>query len=342
MTSKTPKIKITDVAAYADVSVSTVSLVLSNKGRISTATIDKVNQAVAKLGYVRNTAAANLRTSHSNLIGLVLSDITDPFYTEITAGISEELEQQGYLLFLAQSNHSPQKLIQCVQSMIQQGVAGIAFSPVREATATVIAMAQQAGIPAVCLARAAMNNEVEYIGPDNHQAAVLATQHFIEQGHRHIAYIGGSGESLTRAERLGGFGSTLIQYGLPFKNEWIIETNNQQQHAATTVQQLLTQHPKITAILCHSPMVALGAIYGVKRSGKSVGKDNYIDQQVAIISFDDIAEATLIQPSLTVVSSPVREIGQQAGKRLLSKMNNNNNDIQRLILAPQLICRDSA
>ncbi|MCD9485013.1 Mal regulon transcriptional regulator MalI [Photobacterium phosphoreum] len=342
MTSKTPKIKITDVAAYADVSVSTVSLVLSNKGRISTATIDKVNQAVAELGYVRNTAAANLRTSHSNLIGLVLSDITDPFYTEITAGISEELEQQGYLLFLAQSNHSPQKLIQCVQSMIQQGVAGIAFSPVREATATVIAMAQQAGIPAVCLARAAMNNEVDYIGPDNHQAAVLATQHFIEQGHRHIAYIGGSGESLTRAERLDGFGSTLIQYGLPFKNEWIIETNNQQQHAATTVQQLLTQHPKITAILCNSPTVALGAIYGVKRSGKSVGKDNYIDQQVAIISFDDIAEATLIQPSLTVVSSPVREIGQQAGKRLLSKMNNNNNDIQRLILAPQLICRDSA
>ena len=342
MTSKTPKIKITDVAAYADVSVSTVSLVLSNKGRISTATIDKVNQAVAALGYVRNTAAANLRTSHSNLIGLVLSDITDPFYTEITAGISEELEQQGYLLFLAQSNHSPQKLIQCVQSMIQQGVAGIAFSPEREATATVIAMAQQAGIPAVCLARAAMNNDVDYIGPDNHQAAVLATQHFIEQGHRHIAYIGGSGESLTRAERLGGFGSTLIQYGLPFKNEWIIETNNQQQHAATTVQQLLTQHPKITAILCHSPTVALGAIYGVKRSGKSVGKDNYIDQQVAIISFDDIAEATLIQPSLTVVSSPAREIGQQAGKRLLSKMTNNNADIQRLILAPQLICRDSA
>lgn len=342
MTSKTPKIKITDVAAYAGVSVSTVSLVLSNKGRISTATIDKVNQAVAALGYVRNTAAANLRTSHSNLIGLVLSDITDPFYTEITAGISEELEQQGYLLFLAQSNHNPQKLIQCVQSMIQQGVAGIAFSPDREATATIITMAQQAGIPAICLARATVNNDVDYIAPDNHQAAVIACQYLIKQGHRHIAYVGGSGESLTRAERLGGFGSTLIQYGLPFKNEWIIETNNQQQHAATTVQQLLTQHPKITAILCHSPTVALGAIYGVKRSGKSVGKDNYIDQQVAIISFDDIAEATLIQPSLTVVSSPVREIGQQAGKRLLSKMNNNNNDIQRLILAPQLICRDSA
>ncbi|OBU28315.1 Mal regulon transcriptional regulator MalI [Photobacterium kishitanii] len=342
MASKTPKIKITDVAAYADVSVSTVSLVLSNKGRISPATIDKVNQAVTALGYVRNTAAANLRTSHSNLIGLVLTDITDPFYTEITAGISDELEQQGYLLFLAQSNRCPQKLIQCVQSMIQQGVAGIAFSPVREATATVITMAQQAGIPAVCLARATINNEVDYIGPDNHQAAVIASRYLIEQGHRHIAYVGGSGESLTRAERLGGFGSTLIQYGLPFKNEWILEADNQQQHAATTVQQLLTQHPKITAILCHSPTIALGALYGVKRSGKSVGKDNYIDQQVAIISFDDMAEATLSQPSLTVVSSPIREIGQHAGRRLLARMKSDDGMIQRLILAPQLICRDSA
>ncbi|SKC33761.1 Mal regulon transcriptional regulator MalI [Photobacterium piscicola] len=342
MASKTPKIKITDVAAYADVSVSTVSLVLSNKGRISTATIDKVNQAVADLGYVRNTAAANLRTSHSNLIGLVLADITDPFYTEITAGISEVLEQQGYLLFLAQSNHNPQKLIQCVQSMIQQGVAGIAFSPEREATATVITMAQQAGIPAICLARATVNNDVDYIAPDNHQAAVIASQYLIKQGHRHIAYVGGSGESLTRAERLGGFGSTLIQYGLPFKNEWIIEAGNQQLHAATTVQQLLTQHPKITAILCHSPTVALGAIYGVKRCGKSVGKDNYIDQQVAIISFDDIAEATLSQPSLTVVSSPVRNIGYQAGQRLLMRMKANDSAVQHIILTPQLICRDSA
>lgn len=125
-------------------------------------------------------------------------------------------------------------------------------------------------------------------------------------------------------------------------NEWIIEADNQQQHAATIVHQLLTQHPKITAILCHSPTIALGAIYGVKRSGKSVGKDNYIDQQVAIISFDDIAEATLSQPSLTVVSSQIREIGQQAGKRLLARMGTDTGAIKRLILPPQLICRDSA
>ncbi len=108
------------------------------------------------------------------------------------------------------------------------------------------------------------------------------------------------------------------------------------------MQQLLTQHPKITAILCHSPTIALGALYGVKRSGKSVGKDNYIDQQVAIISFDDMAEATLSQPSLTVVSSPIREIGQHAGRRLLARMKSDDGMIQRLILAPQLISRDSA
>ncbi|PSV29890.1 MULTISPECIES: Mal regulon transcriptional regulator MalI [unclassified Photobacterium] len=340
--AKSSKVKITDVADYAGVSVSTVSLVLGNKGRISKATIDKVNQAVEALGYVRNNAAANLRSNHSNLIGWILADITDPFYTEVTAGLSDELEQHDHMLFLAQSNHQADKLIQCVQSMIQQGVAGIAFSPVREATNKVLEMAKQANIPAVCLARSAVNNEVDYIGPDNHQAAILATQHLIQQGHRHIAYIGGSSDSLTRAERIGGYGTTLMQYGLPFKNEWIIEAQNNQCQAADHVQQLLTQHPKITALLCHRPAIALGAMYGIQRVGKSVGKDNYIGQQIGLIGFDDTPEAALTQPSLTMISSPTRQMGQLAGQRLLAKMTVHNETAQQFILPPQLIERGSA
>ncbi|WP_318516268.1 Mal regulon transcriptional regulator MalI [Photobacterium leiognathi] len=340
--AKLTKVKITDVAEYAGVSVSTVSLVLGNKGRISESTINKVNQAVEALGYVRNNAAANLRSNHSNLIGLILADITDPFYNEVTAGLSAELEKHDHMLFLAQSNHQADKLIQCVQSMIQQGVAGIAFSPVREATSQVLNMAKQAGIPAVCLARAAVNNDVDYIGPDNSQAAVLATQHLIEQGHRHIAYVGGFCDSLTRAERIGGYCTTLMQYGLPFKNEWVVETGNNQSQAADCVQQLLTQHPKITALLCHRPAIALGAIYGIQQVGKSVGKDNYIGQQVGLIGFDDTPEATLTQPTLTMISSPTRQIGEKAAQRLLVKMTNETDDVQRLILPPQLIERGSA
>lgn len=336
------KIKITDVAEYAGVSVSTVSLVLGHKGRISESTIKKVNKAIDELGYVRNKAAANLRSNQSNLIGLILRDITDPFYTEITAGISEELEKHGYMLFLAQCGDSPDKLLKCVQSMVQQSVAGIVFSPVRGSTQPIIDMAETHEVPIVCVARASVEFDIDYIGPDNSHASKMATQYLIEQGHRHIAYVGGSSDSLTRAERIGGYCTTLMQFGLPFKNDWVLECGNSQKEAAEAVQHLLNHQPKITAILCHRPATALGAIYGVRRANRSVGKDNYIGQQVALIGFDDVPEAELTQPSLTFVTSPAKEIGQQAGLRLLERMKKNTGSAQRIILSPTLLKRNSA
>ena len=340
MSSK--KVKITDVAKQAEVSVSTVSLVLSNKGRISEATIKKVNKAIEELGYVRNEAAANLRSKRSNLIGLVLRDIADPFYAEITAGISEELEAKGYMLFLAQSGDSSEKLQKCVQSMIQQGVAGIVINPIRNATQSVVDMVQKANVPAVCVSRASVIDDIDQVCPDNNQAAKLATQHLIDQGHRHIAYVGGVSNSLTRAERIGGYCTTLMQYGLLFKNEWVVECDNSHQSAAKVTQELLNKNPKITAILCHYPVTALGAIYGVQRANRSVGKDNYIGQQVSIIGFDDVPEAELSMPALTFTSSSAKDIGKLTGQRMLVRMENPDGLAEKVIVPPKLIKRDSA
>lgn len=338
----TPKPKITDVAKHAGVSVSTVSLALSGKGRISEATIHKVNQAIEALGYVRNTAAANLRSHTSNLIGLVLKDITDPFYMGITAGLSEQLEKQGYMLFLAQSSNDKTKQLNCLQSMIQQSVAGLVFCPVREGAQASFELIKQANIPAISIARADINVNIDYIGPDNTHAATLATKHLIEQGHRHIAYLGGTGDSLTRAERIGGYCSTLMQYGLPFKNEWIVECGKTQQQASDAAHELLNKHPKITAILCHRSATAIGAIYGAQAAGKTIGKDNYIGQEVAILGFDDAAEAELTTPSLSFVDTSTHYIGQQAALQIIRKMQQPNLPPQRIIVPPKMILRDSA
>lgn len=241
--------KITDVARLAGVSVTTVSMVLRGKGRISPATAERVQQAIKELDYVPNSAAANLRSQQSNLVGLILRDITDPFYTEVTAGVSEVLEQQGYLLFLTQCGHSPERLQQSIQSLSRQGVAGIIFNPVRGAAAKPLEHLLGSALPLVCAARSYYRDDVDFIGPDNTHAAQQATTYLIEQGHRHIAYVGGRADSLTRAERIGGYCASLLQYGLPFKPEWVLECERTQRSAADTIAQLLHRHPKVTAVL---------------------------------------------------------------------------------------------
>ncbi|MBD1575819.1 Mal regulon transcriptional regulator MalI [Vibrio sp. S11_S32] len=336
------KAKITDVAKYAGVSVSTVSLVLSGKGRISDATITKVNHAIEALNYVRNTAAANLRSHQSNLIGLVVRDITDPFYMGITSGISDQLERQGYMLFLAQSGNSKEKQLQCIQSMIQQGVAGIILSPVREAINASLDLIHQANIPVISIARSETGADIDYVGPDNTLAAKMATEHLIAQGHRHIAYVGGGGESLTRAERIGGYCSTLMQYGLPFKNDWIVECSLSQASAVEVTHQLLNKHPKITAILCHRPATAIGALYGAQLAGKSIGQDNYIGQQVALLGFDNAPETELTRPALSMIHTPTEEIGYQTAKLMARKLTTPLAPRQSIHIKPSLLLRGSA
>ncbi|OOE93459.1 Mal regulon transcriptional regulator MalI [Salinivibrio sp. AR647] len=340
MSSK--KVTITDVARHAGVSVTTVSMVLGNKGRISLGMIDKVNHAVEELGYIRNRAAANLRANASEIIGLILRDISDPYYAEIAAGLSEELEQQGYMLFLTQSGGTQEKLEQCVLTMARQSVGGIAFCPNDESQQFNLEKLTQHNLPMVCISRASHDRQIDHVGPDNTYAAKLATEHLIKQGHRRIAYVGGTSASLCRAERIGGYCSTLMQFGLPFKPEWVLECGKSQATAAQTIQQLLSAHPQITAILCHYSSTALGAVYGIHRTGRSIGKDKFIGEQVSVIGFDDVEEAALTVPSLTFINSNAREMGKQAAKRLIDQLRQKDREPCNLILPPKLIIRDSA
>lgn len=335
------KVTITEVAKHAGVSVTTVSMVLGNKGRISPDTIEKVNASVEALGYIRNRAAANLRSNSSEIIGLILKDISDPYDAEVTAGLSEEIEQQGYMLFLAQCGDSQEKFEHCVLTMARQGVGGIAFCSIGENQQLNVDNLKQHNLPMVCISRSSVDKHIDYVGPDNMHAAKLATEHLVKQGHRRIAYVGGASSSLCRAERIGGYCTTLMQFGLPFKPEWVVECEKNQAAAAQTVQQLLLEHPQITAMLCHHSSTALGAVYGVKRVGRSIGNDQFIGKQVAIIGFDDVEEAELVDPPLTFINFNAREMGRQAAKRLIRQLKKVDPEPYRLVLSPKLIVRES-
>jgi transcriptional regulator, LacI family len=317
-------------------------MVLGNKGRISPSMRERVTVAAKELGYIRNRAAANLRSHSSEIIGLILKDISDPYDAEIAAGLSEVLEQQGYMLFLTQSGDSQDALEKCVLTMARQSVGGIAFCPGDASQHFDIETFKQHNLPMVCISRASLERQIDHVGPDNTYAAKIATEHLIKQGHRRIAYVGGASTSLCRAERIGGYCSTLMQFGLPFKSEWVLECAKSQSAAADTVQQLLITQPQITALLCHHSSTALGAVYGIHRTGRSIGKDKFIGEQVSVIGFDDVEEAALTLPPLTFINSNAREMGRQAAKRLISQMRQETREPCNLVLPPKLIIRESA
>ncbi|CAI1652584.1 Catabolite control protein [Serratia quinivorans] len=339
------KITITDVAQQAGVSVTTVSLVLSGKGRISPTTVARVNQAIERLGYVRNRQAATLRGGESGVIGLILRDICEPFYAEMTAGLSEVLEAHGKVLFLTQSGRDGKGLMRCFDTLLEHGIDGMVLAGgVRSAEGLKEKAAEQ-GVPLVCAARSNGLEGVDVVRPDNMQAAKMATEFLIKRGHSQIAYLGGQSSSLTRAERLGGFCATLVQYGLPFRSDWIVECDCHQRAAAEAAENLLRQHPNISALVCHKASVALGAYFGIVRSGRSIGSegvDTYYGQQVALIGFGDVPEAELTEPPLTLVSSSAREVGRSAASRLLQRIADADLAPQNVILPPLLIKRGSA
>jgi len=339
------KITITDVADEAGISVTTVSLVLSGKGRISPATAERVNRAIEKLGYIPNRSAAMLRGGDSGVIGLIVRDICNPFYAEMTAGLSEALEKQGKVLFLTQSGAQGQNLNRCFDSLVAQGVDAIVLGGGADNAGEIAVRARDAGIALICASRASSLDATDSIRPDNMHAAKLATEYLIKRGHHCIAWLGGSGSSLTRAERIGGYCSSLMQYGLPFRSEWIIECGSHQRDAAELTAQLIQQHPTITAILCHNASVALGCYFGLQRSGRSIGKgglDSYYSQQMALVGFGDVPEAQLTDPPLTFITSSAREIGRSAAARLLQRMADPQGDIQNVIMPSTLIERGSA
>ena len=332
------KITIHDVAERAGVSVTTVSLVLSGKGRISTLTARRVSEAIDTLGYVRNRSAASLRGGETGIVGLIVRDICHPFYAEMTAGLSEILEAQGKILVLTQSGPSGQNLQRCFDSLLAQGADGIVLGGGAENAAGLPAQAREAGIALVCAARASSLEEVDSIRPDNMQAARLATEFLIKQGHHRIAWLGGSGASLTRAERIGGYCATLLQYGLPFRHEWIIECDAQ--HIAARTEALFHASPSITAIVCHNMAVALSCYFGALRTGRTPGQgavESWYGQQVALVGFGDAPQVQMTDLPLTRVSIPARETGRQAALRLLHRFSQPESSAQNIILPAVLV-----
>ncbi|BDH46095.1 Mal regulon transcriptional regulator MalI [Salmonella enterica subsp. enterica serovar Choleraesuis] len=337
--SHSKKVTINDVALLAGVSVSTVSLVLSGKGRISANTGQRVNAAIEELGFVRNRQAAALRGGQSGSIGLVVNDIGHPFYAGLVAGVSEVMEREGRLLLLAQSGNTLEQMQRCLTTLNNQGVDGVIIAGSARRLAGIAALTEELALPVVVASRAGDSELADSIRPDHQQAARVLTRHLIECGHQRIAWLGGSADSLTRAERLGGFCATLLQYGLPFHSDWVIECDNSHRQAAEALGALLRHNPTISAVVCHNATIATGAWLGLLRAGRQGGErsmESYFDRQLALGAFAEVGETALDDIPVSWVTTPAREMGARVAERIMERVANGAVAPLGQVLTPRL------
>jgi DNA-binding LacI/PurR family transcriptional regulator len=310
------RVTLMDVARRCGVSRATVSLVLNDSPLVAAQTRDRVREAMVELGYVYNRAAASLRTQHSDAVGVVLTNITNPYFAEFAAGLQDTLTNSGTVPLLAVSNEDRTLQRRLVKSLVERNVDGIVLVPAHGTTA--VDLPDLLGTPLVLLARRLNGMDVDYVGAQNRDGGYAAAEHLYSHGCRQIAFVGGFTDSSAREERARGVAEFLNDHGLTLDNDHSVVCEPQRPQAREAAMRLLTKDPvadgpNVDGIVCFSDVVAFGVLDAIADSGRSIGSD------VRVIGFDDVHDAGLNRPSLSSVAVPARETGRRAGQLVLDR-----------------------
>lgn len=301
-------ISIKDVAKHAGVSVATVSRVLNNSGYVGQDTRIKVEKAIKELNYKPNEVARSLFKKQSSAIGLIVPDITNPFFPELARAVEDTAIQLGYNVILCNSDEDENKEQNYLDVLQQQYVKGIIVSS-NTMTAKQI---EQLNIPVVSIDRV-ISKGLPTIVVENKKGAMMATRFLQSKGCRRIGHIKGTSGVVNAEERCEGYKE--IVGGEPwFKETYITEGQYDMQSSIQATLELLQRHPDIDGIFAANDIMAIGAIKAAYQLGRKVPQD------IAIIGFDGISLSKATTPELTTIQQPIYEMGEKATKMLVSLM----------------------
>ncbi|HYG90276.1 MAG TPA: LacI family DNA-binding transcriptional regulator [Azospirillum sp.] len=327
------RITLTEVASHAGVSRSTVSLVLRGSPLVAQETRDRVQAAIEALGYIYNRGAANLRASRTHTVGLLVCEINNPFYGELTAGVDDVLDAEGWVAFLANTNESLERQDRFLQRMREQNVDGVILCPAAGTQPEVLDRLHQWQLPCVQALRFLSARDGDYAGVDYQFGMELITEHLIRLGHTRIAFIGSNlAHSATQARRTG-FTAAMRRHGL--SPDLVLRCPLNRRAGAEVIGALLERPDPPTAAMCHNDVVAFGVMLGLEARGLKAGRD------VAVTGFDDVPEASLSRPALTTVATSPRQIGHEAARLLLRRIADPQGSPERVILPTRLVVRES-
>ena len=333
--SKSPaSISLIDVANFAGVSRATASLVLRESPLVARATRERVNRAVEELGYVYNRGAANLRSQRTKTIGLLVSNINNPFFSELTIGVDATLDAAGYVAFLANTGESLDRQERFLRRMREQNVDGVVLCPVTGTSTSVLRRLESWKMPCVQTLRFVSAREGDYVGSDYELGLEQVTEHLIRLGHKRIAFVGGDRAHSATRERRVGFSAAMARHGLP--EDLILTVPTTRQAGMDAVDTVLDVSKPATAAVCFNDIVAFGFMVGLQRRGIQPGTD------FAVTGVDDVPDAAMSFPALTTVSTLSRQVGETAAELLLRRIENPNGVPERIKLPTRLFIRESS
>ena len=321
-----------DVARLAGVSTATVSRILNSPDAGRPETRRRVAAAVKKLGYEPNVSARNLRVNRTATIIVVLPDINNPFFSFIVRGIEDVAHEQGFSVLLCNTDNDLQRELQYTKIIGRRGADGAIFLTARVSSPHILKMAER--VPVV-LACEYIDGAVSQVSIDNVGAAMDATRHLIQLGHRRIAYVNGPPDVILSRDRLRGYTLALQQAGLPVLEELIAPGTFYLESGVEAARRLLGLPEPPTAVFCANDEMAIGFIRAAEAMGRRVPGD------VAVVGFDDIRFAAFYRPALTTVAQPMYEIGRRAAQLLLDQVGGRADGPQSIVLPHRLVVRES-
>jgi DNA-binding LacI/PurR family transcriptional regulator len=303
-------ISLKEIARLADVSHPTVSRALKNSHLISESTGDRIRRIAAEHGYQPNRNARSLVTQRSNFIGCVVTDIADPFISEVISGVEQVAAQHDYSIILTTSGGDPDREIRAVRSLVERAIDGVLVIAAMTGGAPSSYFSERE-IPIVLINNHHPATFVHSVGVDNFEAAQQITRHLLGLGHRQIGYIGNKFGGQSDKDRYRGYRAALKKARVRYAPELVIHSESSLEGGYRGMKQMLGSPAKPTAVFCYDDMTALGGYRAIRAAGLQISKD------ISVAGFDDLFFSSYMEPSLTTIGQPMREMGERAVKLLL-------------------------
>ncbi|MFN7023323.1 MAG: LacI family DNA-binding transcriptional regulator [Pseudorhizobium sp.] len=329
---KRSKITLLDVAKHAEVSRATASLVVRKSPLVSADTRLRVEAAMRELGYVYNMGAARLRADRSHTVGVIVPNLTNPFFAELLDGIEASVDAAGLVMIIANSGDLPPRQATVLQRMREHGVDGIILCPAAGTSDDLANQVSDWRLPVVQALRH-VTEAVDYAGADYAAGMAEAVEYLVSLGHQTICFAVHGPIHSAYQERIKGFRDAMTRFGL--KPDHISRVPDRVDQIAQEADALFSQGRAPTAVICFNDLVAHGLAAGFYDQGLKIGRD------ISLIGFDDVVDAEAMRPRLTSVSTAPSEIGRNAAALLLDRIAQPLLPPRRCVSQTRLHIRDS-